>query len=190
MRTSILLVLLAVATAAPCEALLAQFAVPVAIGQRVRVSTSIPVAKGRDRYVGHVVALRIDSLTVQVETSPATRAVALADIKKLEVRALAGNAWRGAGIGLVVGAVSGAIYSKLTHQEGRGECGFFWCDADYVPEQGGRMGESLFSFGLLGMGVGALGGHFVRTERWVSRRLGHAPARRTPAPDAPPQSAR
>jgi hypothetical protein len=177
MRTSIQLLLLTLATAAPREPLLAQVALPVTIGQRVRVSTSIPVARGRDRYVGHVVALRLDSLTVQVETPPATRAVAIADLTKLEVRARAGNAWRGAGIGLVVGLVSGAIYSKATHQEGRGECGFFWCDADYVPEQGGRMGESLFSFGLLGMGVGALGGHFVRTERWVSRRLGHPSAR-------------
>jgi hypothetical protein len=69
--TTLALALLAAAGAIPRIAARAQQSAPVAIGERVRLTTS--GADGRSRHVGRVVGVGDDSVTLQLRDASAQR---------------------------------------------------------------------------------------------------------------------
>ena len=84
-----------------------------------------------------------------------------ASVKRLEVvRGRKSNAAMGAGIGLVVGFVAGAVFGYASYEECEGWCMF----APAGPEETAMFGAALFGFG--GIVVGALIGASSKTDRW------------------------
>jgi hypothetical protein len=167
MRLSTLCISLLVISAAPTARLIAQSAVPVNVGERVRITT--PAQRGAYRYVGRVVQVQGDSVTVRTSDS-ASRPVAIAQITKLEVSAgKHGNGWRGTGYGTLIGIGAGAALGAATYT--KSDCaGTTWFCGDT-----GRGGDALAGGilgGLLGAGIGGLWGALHPTERWVARPLG------------------
>ena len=167
MRLSTFCVSLLVIATAPTARLVAQSAVPVNVGERVRVTT--PSQRGAYRYVGRVTQVQGDSLTVRTSDS-ASHPVAIAQITKLEVSAgKHGNGWRGTGYGTLIGfgagaALGAASYTKSNCAGATWFCGDNGRGADALA--GGILG------GLVGAGVGGLWGALHPTERWVARPLG------------------
>jgi len=165
-RATLCLALLALAaTTAPT--LRAQSA-PIAVGERVRITT--PPRIGSQRYVGSVVGVQSDSLTVRTASADA-KPVAIADIAKLEVSAgKRGNGRRGMLYGTLIGESAGAIAGAASYQ--KPDCaGTTWfCDTGRGADAfaGGLVG------GVLGFAVGGIWGAMHPTERWVRRPLGSA----------------
>ena len=92
---------------------------------------------------------------------PATQlAVSLASVNRLEVvRGRKSNADTGAGIGLAVGFVAGAVFGYASSEE----CKSF-CMLDIGREEAAVMGAAMF--GLGGFVFGALIGASSQTDRW------------------------
>jgi hypothetical protein len=165
------LALFAITARAPGAALHAQWSMPAAVGQRIRVTTQ--TQHGRRRYVGRVIAVKGDSLALQANVPDSIRAVAISQMTKLEVSGgRHTNGWRGMGYGLVIGAGAGAIYGAATWREGRGSSSFFGQSADYRPAEGVSPGGGAILGGVLGLTVGGIYGRLHQTERWVRRPLG------------------
>jgi hypothetical protein len=174
--TTLALALLAAAGGTPRIAARAQQSAPVAIGERVRLTTS--GADGRSRHVGRVVGVGDDSVTLQLRDASETRALALSRVTRVEVSAgRRTHVRRGMLYGTVAGAGAGALVGAITYKKGRGPacspndilfCGFASGDAG-VPDQGvsPRAGATLGA--LFGFLAGGIGGRFYRTERWIHR---------------------
>ena len=128
----------------------------VAPGTRVRVT--VP---GQARRVGTVVALTGDTLVARWERGE-PRGVPLSQLSRLEVsRGLHERPWRGAGIGLALGATVGVVIGAATYEgcEGRANC----------MELGGPGTNAVAAGLVIGTGgavVGGLLGAVRRTEKW------------------------
>ena len=148
-RISSLVLALAV-TAWACSGYVADTS--VAPGDTVRVTAP---SMDTDDSVGTVAALESDTLTVQVEGRADQLALPLASVTSLEVsRGRKSNIAKGAGIGLLAGGASGALF------------GIVGCAADPCEYPGAVV---LF-FGVFGGGLGLLTGLVVGAatsgERW------------------------
>lgn len=171
MRLSTFCVSLLVTAAAPAARLAAQSAAPVVVGERVRITT--PTQAGSHRYVGKVVGMQGDSLTVQTG-SAGPKAVAVAEISRVEVSGgKYGNGRRGMLYGALIGTGVGAIAGAATYK--KPDCaGTTW----FCGSPNGGRGADTFAGGLLGGLVGfAVGGIWGAThpgERWVPGTLGSA----------------
>src|SRR4051812_21247224 len=92
--TTLALALLMVTAAIPLGPARAQQSAPVAIGERVRITTA--TERGRSSIVGQVVAAGPDTLRVKATGVVTPRAVATGAIHTLEVsRGMHGNGRRG-----------------------------------------------------------------------------------------------
>ena len=182
MSTPRAILILAVLAAPAGDSLRAQSTAPVAVGERVRITT--PSQRGPYRIVGSVVAVQGDTLVLQSGEFPTPRPVAVADISNLEVSlGRSSNTGRGFLYGSVIGAGLGTVLGAATYQ--KPDCaGATWFCGDAAPHRtatavaGGVVGA------LAGLAVGGLWGASHPSERWVRRssgsgtRLGLAPAGR------------
>jgi len=145
MRFTMLLVTVGFASVCP---LAAQDNLPIAPGQRVRVSLD-----GQRRIAGVLKSQDGDSIRVQQYWNTAPLTIARSSISGVEVSTKRhSNAGTGAAVGLVVGSLLGAA-------AGAGCKGEFFCPG---PAAGAA------SVGLLGAGLGALIGTFSHSETWAS----------------------
>ena len=149
MRHSALVSLALALAVAPLDGVMAQDALTVQVGTRVRVTAP---ELDLERYDGTLVAARGDTLTV------GTVHVPLTSVTRLDVhRGRTGNWRKGAKIGALVGLPAGLAYGVLIHVaychdfDGDFEC---WPLAPLGAVAGGLAGA------LVGGAVGAL------TDRW------------------------
>ena len=158
--------ILAVSLLPPCASVQAQERPSVAglarrgllaPGARVRLYAS-QTADGRyGRFVGRIVRWVPDSLTLKPEDDLPV-VVPVASITRLEVsRGRRSNWAEGAGIGLLVGAATGAIVFGLASGDCEG-----WC---FTAESAAAAGAVVF--GGLGGVIGLIAGASTTTERWV-----------------------
>lgn len=175
----------------PHTTTLAQAPASVAVGDRVRITT--PHHRGRHRLVGRLAEVQQDSLVVETDDRGTRVRVPLAQAARVDVsRGRHTNIWRGMGIGMVGGAVTGAVIGATTYHKGRGPvcspndilfCGD-WTGDMGEPDRGFSPKSGTITFGLLGILAGGIGGAIIRTERWSSRPLGGtARLRATPSGD-------
>ncbi len=142
--------------------LFGQEAPPVAPGDRVRIAAPEIV---NDRVVGTVVALKPDTLAVNVENRDSPLALPLASLTKLEVsQGQKSRTLKGAGIGFLVGGAAGLATAALA-------CAIAGdCDADDP-----YTGLVYAVFGVLGAGVGTLTGAIIgstiKVDRWDTVQL-------------------
>ncbi len=158
--------ILAVSLLPPCASVQAQERPSVAglarrgllaPGARVRLYAS-QTADGRyGRFVGRIVRWVPDSLTLKPEDDLPV-VVPVASINRLEgSRGRKSNSAEGAGIGLLVGAATGAIIGLASDTD----CGGFGpCGAEEVA-------ALAVVFGGLGGVIGLIIGASTTTERWV-----------------------
>ena len=167
MRSTIFCLTL-VSLAAPLlpVAVRAQSAAPATIGERVRIAT--PSQRGNFRYVGRVVAVSHDSISVQAEDG--VRPVAIADITTLEVSGgRVTHGLQGMLYGSAIGVGAGAIIGAATYHKPK--CDYptlFGCSNDGL----GRGADALvgaITGGLLGLAVGGAYGIAHHTENWIVR---------------------
>ena len=149
----------------------AQASAPAAVGERVRVAT--PVRYGEFRYVGRVVSLHGDSMSVLADGSDGTQAIPLAEITSLEVSGgTRTNGKRGMLYGGVIGAAGGAVIgAALSRKPGPACESELFC----VQPEADRALDAVAGMvtgGVLGLAVGGLIGMSHRTERWIPRPLG------------------
>jgi hypothetical protein len=145
--------------------LVAQAPINVAPGTRIRVSSSDRQLKD---IIGVVAAHRGDSLVVRRNRRGDTLALNIREITRLQVSARRPHGWAGAGIGLVGGAVLGAV---IGHAEGDDppepcsdiECWFVSLDHYTASE---KAAAGAFFGGLIGAITGGIVGHYVQTDRW------------------------
>jgi hypothetical protein len=133
----------------------------LAPGQRVRVT--IP-RSGMKKHVATLIALSADTIVLaSAEPGDSTRWIApLRNVGYFEVsRGIHGAAETGAVIGFVAGGALGYWAMKAERDACNGATQGYWpfCSLD-EPVLG------LISGGLVGAGVGALTGLFIRSERW------------------------
>jgi hypothetical protein len=139
--------------------------VVLAPGARVRVTTP---ATGR--IVGTVVSAEDDSLRVAL-ASGSSLAIPRSGFSGLELSTgTKGQGWRGAGIGLLVGAGIGGAVGLATYR--RSECyddpveGFF-CDLVNHTSRSVTVASDAAVGGLAGVIVGALLGQAAGREQWL-----------------------
>lgn len=148
-RAVLPVVLAACATAPTVSAQTDRFTLPA--GTRVRVLDR----SGGERFTGTILRVTQDTLGLAVGggsalvSLPATR---LASLEVSEGRERAQGAWRGAGIGLVVGALIGAVAMRG--------------DGTTPGDMGVLVG--LLAGGVVGVGSGAVIGAIAAPERWRS----------------------
>ncbi len=126
---------------------------PVAVGERVRVSTESGAT-----HVGLVTALSSGALELQGEAGSQPFSVPMASMTRLEVRRQHSKAV----IGLLVGAGAGALAALAYCGAQEGNCVI-------VHFNGGRndfSNELPFSLGVVGGVAGALVGRNMKTDRW------------------------
>lgn len=167
-RATLALALLAITPAASAS-LRAQSSAPVAVGERVRITT--PSQRGPYRYVGGVAEVRGDTLMVQTGDAAAPRPVAIADISKLEVsRGKHGNGRRGMLYGTLIGAGVGTIAGAASYKKPDCAGSTWFCDTGRGADAfaGGLVG------GVIGFAIGGIWGATHSSERWVPRTLGSA----------------
>jgi hypothetical protein len=137
---------------------LAQANAPVQPGQRVRVRSTVT---STPELTGVVEAVRPDTLLVRDDDRSVATAVPLPTVDRLQVSLGRHSHWvRGAGIGFVVGAVTGAVLGAAGHNEE---------DVFFGPGATAFMGAILLS--PIGAATGALVGLMVKTERWETVSL-------------------
>ena len=141
---------------------------PVELGTRVRISHECRTRTlygGATRIdcrtdKGTIAALTADSVVLKVGKPATQLAVSLASVNRLEVvRGRKPNADTGAGIGLAVGFVAGAVFGYASSEE----CESF-CMLEIGREEAAVMGAAMF--GLGGFVFGALIGASSKTDRW------------------------
>lgn len=150
----------------------AQSPAPVAIGERVRITTA--TQHGPYSIVGQVVAARPDTLFVQSTGVATPRAIATGEIHTLEVsRGMHGNGRRGMLYGSLIGVAAGALIGGATYQKPDCDGTSFLCVSPDSPAldmvAGGLLG------GVLGFGIGGIWGASHQSERWQERTLGTVP---------------
>jgi hypothetical protein len=152
--------------------LLAQQAVSLVPGQRVRVTAAAPHA---DAWIGEVVGSHDGRLVVRLDSTHA-ETLAVGEIRRLELsRGMGSSARAGAGIGGVAGFVAGLVAGFATRPRGR-PCKLSddWLgilDPDLrcvvtIAEDVGWVGALGAGGGLAGVGLGALIGLPFHAERW------------------------
>jgi hypothetical protein len=140
---------LALFVLAPLSDALAQ-APPLEPGQRVRVTAP---DLGVNRQSAVLETLRGDMLVV-VEDS--TIRIPVASVTRIDVhRGRHGHPWRGAGIGFLAGAATGAVAGAILCQDGCIE----WDTGAVVA-----LGAAVFS--ASGAVVGGVVGAFIKTDKW------------------------
>jgi hypothetical protein len=179
MRTAIVLgFVLGAAVGAPREAAAQLSASSASVvlppGSRVRVT-----APATGRVVGTLLSATADSVRLEV-TDGSSLALSTTSLSALELSAgVRRNAWRGAGIGLLVGAGVGGVVGLATYR--RAECydnpieGFF-CDLVNRTSRSVTVVSDAALFGTAGAIVGAIVGQVGR-ERWVRVTLGRSGVR-------------
>jgi hypothetical protein len=138
---------------------------PLAVGTRVRVSSSAPWFSGPPS-VANVLGQRGDTLSVQPEGTRDSIALPIASITQLEVSAgRSSHVGRGIGLGFLTGALAGVVIGAATYRPS--SCGSStgaFCPIDFsqgaTAAAGGAVG------GLLGAFVGAVIGE-RETENWA-----------------------
>lgn len=146
LRAVLPVVLAAGATAPALSAQTDRFSLPT--GTRVRVLDR----SGGERFTGTILRITRDTLGLAVGggsalvSLPTTR---LASLEVSEGRERARSAWRGAGIGLVVGGLVGAVSMR----------------GDGTPGDIGVL-VGFFAGGVLGAGSGTVIGAIAAPERW------------------------
>ena len=168
--------LIAFALVPPATAL-AQTPAPVGIGERVRVTT--PEHRGRHRLVGRVAGLQRDTLVLDTDARGTRALVPLSQATRLDVSGgRHTNVWRGMAIGMVGGAVAGALIGAATYHKGRAPacslsevllCWGLPVDPGEAP-RGISPKAGAITYGLLGIVAGGIGGAIIRTERWTRTR--------------------
>ena len=155
MKSSILISVLALLMLALSADLIAQEAMPIKPGDRVRVKTKIierspwPHAV-YDKIVGTVVGFRTDTLVLNVEGLSNPLTVPITSLNRLEVNR---GQRRGGPLGAFIGLVSGAAFGWLL---GSTEASLEGPPAEYV---------GAVVFGGIGFVVGAVVGPGT-TDRW------------------------
>ncbi len=125
----------------------AQDTPPIAVGQRVRVTTESGAT-----HVGLVTALSSGALELQGEGG--SQRFPAASVTRLEVsRGRKSRAELGAGIGFTAGALGAVVYCQMEAKR----CVVF--DDDTTPLQA-------LAFGAMGSVVGGFVGWFITTDRW------------------------
>jgi len=131
----------------------------LAPGARVRVTL---LAREAPQVTGRVLAIPADSLVVAAEPDSLARVIAHLDIEKLEVtRGMRSNAGRGAVIGSLLGAASGAFFSLFVPAPGSDD-GDFDNDDDHTSVRLAGAGVGA----IVGAGLGALIGCLSKHQRW------------------------
>ena len=134
-------------------------------GSRVRIAA--PVFGGK-KQVATVVSVTGDSLVLRQGASTTYRSVAKSDITGLEVsRGTYTRKQKGALLGLLIGAATGAAVGYASYQKPK-PCEGFACIGDiFGPStRGFNVGLGASMGGLLGAAVGALVGMSAR-DSWV-----------------------
>jgi len=166
---------------APSAAALAQTPGPVSVGERVRIT--MPDRRGRHRLVGRIADVQHDTLVLDSDDIGTAARVPLSQATRIEVSGgRHTNVRRGMGIGMVGGAVAGALIGATTYHKGRApacslsEVLLCWgspVDPGEAPRGiSPRAGATIY--GLLGILAGGIGGAIIHTERWSARPLGVA----------------
>jgi hypothetical protein len=149
---------------ATCFNLLAQEQIVLKPGARVRLTTSLATTRP-SRYVGTVIAVNADTLVLKTEESVPLLMFPLTSLTKLQVSqgrvSRGANALKGVGIGLLSGAVVGAVvgYTTGVDEDETYDCGFCYTRGT---------GAAFFAgvFGGFGLIVGGLMGLGWDNERW------------------------
>jgi hypothetical protein len=144
----------------------------IPLGVRVRVRESAP---GGQTTFGTLVGVTRDSITLSPRELNDERAFALASLSEVAVsRGRHSRTGRGALIGLITGTVAGVASGLIlcSHEDCESSGGDFAGLATATLGLGGA---------LVGTGLGALIGSFVRTERWENIPLGLFTLRGGPA---------
>ena len=152
-------ILVAVLTITPLTNATAQ----VRPGAQVRVaghfcqpSYSNCVGGSPQQYVGTFVTWEVDTLVIQ--NNGDTLSVPASLVTRLDVsRGRKANTGKGAGIGVLLGVVAGALIGYASYES---ESFFIELDPEAYAVWGAVFG------GLVGGGVGALIGASIRTDRW------------------------
>jgi hypothetical protein len=136
-------------------------------GQRVRVTSRCEIVGGSVpacptpgtpwphewTYSGELVALDADTLRIRRQSNEVAFAIPTASIAGLAYRAgTKGNAWRGAFIGLLGGALLGGVIGSTTE----------WCILSCSPATGLGVAIGAPAGLLLGSVIGTL----IRSDRW------------------------
>ena len=172
-------ILVAILAFTPLASATAQ--VPVGPGARVRVTgnffcqpfNSNCMGDMPQRYVGTFVTWEVDTLVVQ--SNGDTLSVRVNLVTRLDVsRGRKTNTGKGAGIGVLLGGVVGALIGYASYEE----C--VHCFFDLRPETLAAAGAVIG--GLGGLAAGALIGSAIETDRWMemplaSMRVSVAPQR-------------
>ncbi len=139
-------------------------------GSRVRIAA--PVFGGK-KEVATVVSVTGDSLVLRQGASTNYRSVAKSDITGLEVsRGTYTRKGRGALLGLLIGAGTGAAVGYASYQKPKPCEGFSCLGEIFGPSSRSfNMGIGATIGGLLGAGVGALVGMSAR-DSWVPATVG------------------
>ena len=129
----------------------------LAEGARVRlISSALPP----DHQLARIISASNDTIVFRSDAYPVTRSLALRDIDRIEVSAGSHRRTvKGALIGIGIGVVGGAVLGAVT---------FSPCDGFCIqPEtRGGAAGIGAAFFGTLGGMTGALIGGFHKEEDW------------------------
>ncbi len=157
MRTTVLLSLV-VALTLP-RGLPAQVAPPLEPGSRIRVSLARAGYDASVRKVGRLLAVRQDSLFLEVAGTNDSTVVLLPQVSRIEVSSgRRGHTLEGIGIGALAGAGVGALIGLASGDDPPGWFSFSAGDKAVV---GG------VAFGILGSVIGAIGGS-TPTDSWVN----------------------
>lgn len=133
-------------------------------GTRVKVS---PSDTASHFLVGPIVSIGGGMLVVDTKTDgpqggPVPVEIPLASIGSIEVsRGMRSHGGTGAVVGLLLGAVGGALWGSATGEETCPENGWLPCF-----EKGEMAVFGAITLGGLGAGLGWLVGHAIRSERW------------------------
>ena len=175
MRSHLLLAFaLAIAAVSPVGAR-AQLGIPVAVGERVRLTTA--TERGRHRLAGRVIAVSDDSVTLDTGR-PGRSNLAISEITGVEVSGgRRTNGRRGMVYGLFAGAVTGAIVGVEETRKGHlvtcdFQYGGCFSPSDYQAETVTSHSGGAILGGIYGLIIGGIGGRFYHTERWITRTLG------------------
>ena len=123
-------------------------------GTRIRVTASEPDG----RWIGTFVSAMNDTITMHVDDGKSSvLAIPMLHTTRFEVsRGIRRNGLRGAGMGLAVFAVFGAVVGASGHS-----------DRDYLASSASEAAAvAAIVFGILGAGVGAVVGATHPSERW------------------------
>ncbi len=158
-------VLVVVALAVPTEALAQGDTLPV-VGERVRAQVAPQNCLSgcvASNLRGTLTAVTADALVLELEGQPGVpRSYPLTSLERLEVVRGKKSA---TGIGAGVGCVAGALLGMSAFGRSRGEAQDL---ADAVPNADDMVEMVVFAGmgGMLGAGLGALIGSFIKFDRW------------------------